>query len=56
VECVWIQKTRLRKHGVMTGTALWWKWIVATFIEGVGSVKRFDGEVRRLEAEGKKAH
>lgn len=55
-ECVWMQNTRLPKHSVFTGSALWWKWIAATFIEGIGSVKRFDGEVRRLQAEGKKAH
>jgi hypothetical protein len=57
-ECVWIHKTRLLKHGVVTGSALWWKWIAMTFLEGVGSVKRLDAEVRRLEreGEGKKAH
>ncbi|KAF8252476.1 hypothetical protein K440DRAFT_594945 [Wilcoxina mikolae CBS 423.85] len=51
LEVVLIHKTRLGKHGVETGSALWWKWALQTFAEGVGSVKRFDGEVRRLKRE-----
>ncbi|KAA8894037.1 hypothetical protein FN846DRAFT_456020 [Sphaerosporella brunnea] len=51
VECVWIHRSRLRKHGVPTASSLWWKWILMTFFEGVGSVRRFEREVRRLEEE-----
>ena len=51
LEVVWIHKTRLGKHGIETGSALWWKWALQTFAEGVGSVMRFDAEVRRLQRE-----
>lgn len=50
-EGVWIHRSRLGKHGVKTGSVLWWKWALSTFWEGFGSVVRFDGEVRRLKEE-----
>jgi len=53
-ECVWIHCTRLAKHDIKAGSHLWWQWIFGTFVEGVGSVKRFDAEVKRLEADSKK--
>lgn len=53
LEAVWIHHSRLTRHGVATGSALWWLWVLTTFAEGFGSILRFDAEVRRLERGGK---
>jgi hypothetical protein len=42
VEAVAMAATRLRKHSVPLGSALWWKWIVGTFFEGFANFLRFD--------------
>lgn len=40
-------RTRLRRHGVVMFTKLWWKWTISTAIEGFGAFQRIDGMVKR---------
>jgi hypothetical protein len=54
-EAYWLDRSRLRKHGVDRATALWYKWIASCFIEGVGSFQRFDAIVKRKTLEAEKA-
>ncbi|RAH83620.1 hypothetical protein BO86DRAFT_387886 [Aspergillus japonicus CBS 114.51] len=42
--------TRLRKHGVALGSAVWWAWVLSTLVEGFQGFKRFDRLVREEEA------
>ncbi|GAW14904.1 hypothetical protein ANO14919_043090 [Xylariales sp. No.14919] len=51
-EAWWMANTRLAKYGVETGSALWFKWVLQTFLEGVPAFLRFDGLVQ--EARKKK--
>ncbi|OTB04566.1 hypothetical protein M426DRAFT_320684 [Hypoxylon sp. CI-4A] len=44
-EAWWMTRTRLSKHGIETGTAVWWFWIVNVVFEGVPCMQRFDGLV-----------
>ncbi|KAI5862285.1 hypothetical protein GGS23DRAFT_573575 [Durotheca rogersii] len=44
-EAWWVARSRLRPHGVDTGSGLWWLWVVNTFFEGLPAIKRFDGLV-----------
>ncbi|KAL2024114.1 hypothetical protein VTK56DRAFT_9894 [Thermocarpiscus australiensis] len=54
-EAWWLERTRLRKFGVMRGSRVWWFWMVSVFVEGMMAFKRFDIVVERLRAEkGKK--
>ncbi|KAI2615133.1 hypothetical protein GGR54DRAFT_650641 [Hypoxylon sp. NC1633] len=55
-EAWWMARTRLRRHGVESGSALWWAWVVDTFVEGWPCVLRFDGlvEGERRKKEGAK--
>jgi hypothetical protein len=46
-EAVWMEARKLKKHGVVRGTGLWWLWMIGTFIEGFGSHDRFNKLVRR---------
>ncbi|KAL4918290.1 hypothetical protein BDW62DRAFT_66878 [Aspergillus aurantiobrunneus] len=41
---------RMRKYGVRLFSGLWWAWFVTGLIEGLPTWKRFDEEVRRIEA------
>jgi hypothetical protein len=54
-EAWWLDRSRLRKHGVERGTALWWKWICSCFMEGRGCFVRIDATVKRKRAEADKA-
>ena len=45
-ESVWMDRTRLRVHNVPRGGAVWWKWVVSTFVGGFPNFERFDGAVR----------
>ena len=56
LEAVWIHRSRLTRHGVATGSLLWWLWVLTTFVEGIGSIRRFDAEARRGGKAGKKSH
>ena len=55
VESYWLDRSRLRKHGVDRGSELWWKWIGSCFIEGRGSFVRIDERVKIKKAEAEKA-
>lgn len=49
-EATCMAQTRLKKHSVPRCSRLWWKWILSTFIEGVGAFMRLDGIVKEEEA------
>ena len=34
--------SRLEKHSVPRFSALWWKWVISAFFEGVGAFRRID--------------
>ncbi|CAJ2511190.1 Uu.00g068150.m01.CDS01 [Anthostomella pinea] len=44
-EAWWLARTRLAKHGVETGSKLWWTWVADTFLEGYPAMMRFDSMV-----------
>ncbi|KAI1275843.1 putative integral membrane protein [Xylaria sp. FL0933] len=44
-EAWWMARSRLAKYGVETGSALWFMWVLETFVEGFPSFTRFDGIV-----------
>ncbi|KAI9824605.1 MAG: hypothetical protein M1832_001695 [Thelocarpon impressellum] len=48
-EAVWLDRSRLSRHGVPRLSPLWWKWIASCFIEGVGTFQRIDARVRRKQ-------
>ncbi|KAG0131091.1 hypothetical protein HOY82DRAFT_350242 [Tuber indicum] len=48
VECVHLQRTRLRKHQVETFSKVWWLWMVSSSLEGFAVFKRFDKEVEKV--------
>ena len=50
VEVVYMERTRLSKHRVPRFSSLWWKWIFATFVEGLVALRRFDKIVEGEEA------
>jgi len=54
-EAWWLDRTRLRKHGVERGSLLWWKFVGSNFIEGYGCYLRIDKEVERKKKEAEKA-
>ncbi|KAI0442832.1 hypothetical protein F4803DRAFT_344987 [Xylaria telfairii] len=45
-EAWWMARSRLAKHGVETGGALWLLWVLETFVEGFPAIRRFDQLVR----------
>ncbi|KAI0392466.1 hypothetical protein F5Y17DRAFT_357058 [Xylariaceae sp. FL0594] len=55
-EAFWMARSRLARHGVETGSALWWKWVLETFVEGFPTMQRFDGLVKeeRVKKDGAK--
>ncbi|KAL7624719.1 hypothetical protein AAE478_006290 [Parahypoxylon ruwenzoriense] len=48
-EAWWMARTRLARHSVDAGTALWWLWVADTFLEGYPAMMRFDGLVAAEE-------
>lgn len=54
-EAVWLDVSRLGKHGVERGTALWYKWVVSCFVEGRACFQRIDAMVKRKALEAEKA-
>lgn len=54
-ETWYMHRTRLRKFGVERGSALWFKWVLSTFIEGFGCFQRFDATVKRKKLELEKS-
>jgi hypothetical protein len=49
LELVWLDRSRLAKHGISRGSLLWWKWMLCPVIDGVFSFQRFDRAVREAE-------
>ncbi|KAI1820635.1 hypothetical protein F4861DRAFT_50079 [Xylaria intraflava] len=50
-EAWWMARSRLSKYNVEFGSALWFKWVLVTSIEGVPAFARFD---RLVQEERKK--
>lgn len=48
-EPLYMHMSRLRKHTVPTFSALWWKWIASTFVEGYPAFIRFNRIIRQEE-------
>lgn len=46
-----MQYSRLSKHSVKPGSAVWFGWILSAFFEGAPSYVRFDREVAKAKAE-----
>ncbi|SZF03620.1 unnamed protein product [Blumeria hordei] len=46
-EAYYLDRSRLRRHGIHRGTKVWYLWILSCFVEGIGCFQRFDAEVRR---------
>lgn len=55
-EVVYMERSRLRKHTVPTLSALWWKWILSTSVEGVSAFIRFDQIVEEERKKLKAKH
>jgi hypothetical protein len=55
IETYMLETTKLRKHGVERGTALWWKWVLSCFIEGYGSHQRVGAAIKRKTKEAEAA-
>ncbi|CAF9936547.1 hypothetical protein IMSHALPRED_010794 [Imshaugia aleurites] len=49
-ETMWIAKSRLERHTVRMFSQVWWMWILSCYVEGVGSMIRFDECVREEKA------
>ncbi|KAG5924573.1 hypothetical protein E4U42_004607 [Claviceps africana] len=50
-ESLYLDLSRLRKHGVDRWSAQWWMWIVSCFFEGIMAFRRFDRVIARKKAE-----
>ena len=48
VEGAVMARSKLAPHGVPVGSRVWVLWVVSAFCEGMGALKRFNGEVKRL--------
>ena len=55
-EAYYLAKYRLEKHTVPTFSSLWWKWMISDFVEGYGTLHRFDLHVEeeRIKKEQQK--
>ncbi|KAI1125719.1 hypothetical protein F5Y10DRAFT_225064 [Nemania abortiva] len=55
-EAWWMARSRLAKYGVETGSALWFLWVMETFLEGYPTFVRFDEMVaeERMKKEAAK--
>ncbi|KAL8800670.1 MAG: hypothetical protein Q9200_007178 [Gallowayella weberi] len=54
-EAVYMSRSRLRRYNVPQFSALWWKWVGSTFIEGYGAFVRVDALVNKEEEKRSKA-
>lgn len=53
-ETVIFDRIRMQRYGVDRGSALWWKWMVNCWIEGVTTFKRAESVVEAKKKAGKK--
>jgi len=44
-----LMRQRMKRHSVVTGSGVWWAWILSCFVEGITSFKRIDAFVRRSD-------
>ncbi|KAG6010254.1 hypothetical protein E4U21_007303 [Claviceps maximensis] len=51
LEPLYLDVSRLQKHGVDRWSAQWWMWIVSCVFEGLMAFKRFDRVIARKKAE-----
>ncbi|KAG5981331.1 hypothetical protein E4U55_003060 [Claviceps digitariae] len=51
LEPLYLDLSRLQKHGVDRWSVQWWMWIVSCVFEGVMAFKRFDRVIARKRAE-----
>lgn len=49
-ETLWFASSRLSRHWVEVGSAVWWAWVLDCMLEGGGAIARFDRAVKALEA------
>lgn len=49
VQAVWLDTSRLSKHGIPRFSGLWCKWILSIMVEGYPNFARFDQLVREKE-------
>ncbi|KAI9724211.1 MAG: hypothetical protein M1828_003956 [Chrysothrix sp. TS-e1954] len=47
LECLQLDRSRLRKHSVPRGGGVWWAWMASNFVEGFTAPLRFDAIVKR---------
>ncbi|ATY59690.1 hypothetical protein A9K55_003447 [Cordyceps militaris] len=50
VEVLLFDSLRLRRHGVPRWSALWWKWELSVFIEGIGAWGRIGKVIQEKQA------
>lgn len=51
LEPLYLDLSRLQKHGVDRWSGQWWMWIVSCFFEGIMAFKRFDCVIAKKKAE-----
>lgn len=56
VESFVLDWTKLSKHGVARGTALWWKWIASCMVEGFACFQRINETIAKKEKVAEKEH
>ena len=54
-ESIYMAAGRLKRHSVPKFSAVWWKWVSSTFIEGFGAFIRFDTIIKEEERKTAKA-
>ena len=54
-EAAFMAQGKLKRHTVPVGGRVWWMWTISTFLEGVGALMRFDGEVQEIKKKREKA-
>nr|POE83326.1 hypothetical protein CFP56_69332 [Quercus suber] len=56
-EAVYFAMGKLRRHSVNSRSAVWWKWVIFTFVEGFFATLRFDRLVKaKRDAKEKQKH
>lgn len=48
-EVIYMERSRLRKHGVKMFSSVWWSWLMSDFVEGFPATLRFDRLVKDAE-------
>jgi hypothetical protein len=56
LETVYMHTSRLRKHTVPTFSALWWKWVASTLLDGYPAIARFNSLIEEESKRTKVQH